>query len=71
MSPYRKIVHDLVEDLPEDKLRDAIEALEKISGTDQGTAWDLWGKLGEDAVEGAWPDASENHDAYLYRVKRF
>ena len=64
MSVIRKMTKDIVNAIPEETLRDAIEALEKVMEEELEQAWLVWEEVGEDAGEGKWEDASEKHDLY-------
>jgi len=68
MSTIRKIVEDLVDTIPDKKLKEVFEVLEGFVEKDIDEAWSIWAKFGQDAVEGKWEDASERHDFYLYGV---
>ena len=70
MKEIRKIVKDLVDEIPDDKLKRAFEILERFIERDLDESWSIWGEFGKDAVEGRWEDASERHDFYLYGIKR-
>lgn len=70
MSAMRKIVKDLVDAIPDEKLEKAFEVLEGFAEKDIEEAWSKWGEFGKDAVEGKWTDASEKHDFYLYGINR-
>lgn len=69
MSAIRKIVKDLVDAIPDEKLEKAFEVLEGFAEKDIDEAWSKWIEFGKDAVEGKWADASEKHDVYLYGIK--
>lgn len=69
MSTMRNIVKDLVDTIPDEKLKKVFEVLEDFGEKDIDKAWSIWGEFGKDAVEGKWEDASERHDFYLYGVK--
>lgn len=69
MSSIRKIVKDMIDTIPEEKLKKVLETLENILEKDLDEAWSIWGELGKDAIEGKWEDASERHDYYLYGIK--
>jgi hypothetical protein len=70
MSAIRKIVKDMVDAIPDEKLKKVFETLESIVEKDNiDEAWSVWGNFGKDAVEGKWEDASERHDFYLYGIK--
>lgn len=69
MHTIRKIVKDMVDTIPEEKLKKVFETLEGFMGKDIDEAWSIWGEFGKDAVEGKWEDASERHDFYLYGIK--
>ena len=66
MNTIRKMVRDLVDTIPDKKLKEAFDALEGFAKNDLDEAWAIWGEFGEQAVEGKWEDASERHDSYLY-----
>jgi len=70
MKEIRKIVKDLVDEIPEDNLKDALVTLEKLIEKDFNESWLIWEEFGKDAVEGKWEDASERHDFYLYGLNR-
>jgi len=70
MKEIRKIVKDLVDEIPDDKLKRAFEILERFIERDLDESWSIWGEFGKDAVEGRWEDASERHDFYLFGMKR-
>jgi hypothetical protein len=65
MSTIRKIVKDLVDTIPDEKLKKVFEVLEGFMEKDSDEAWSIWEEFGKDAVEGKWEDASERHDFYL------
>ncbi|PJA79136.1 MAG: hypothetical protein CO148_09010 [Nitrospirae bacterium CG_4_9_14_3_um_filter_41_27] len=69
MPSIRKIVKDMVDTIPEEKLKSLIEILEEIKEGDIKEAWSIWDNFGKDAIEGKWEDASERHDFYLYGIK--
>jgi hypothetical protein len=69
MSTIRKIVKDLVDTIPDEKLKKVFEFLEDFVEKDVDEAWSIWGEFGKDAIEGKWEDASERHDFYLYGIK--
>lgn len=69
MLTIRKIVKDMVDAIPEEKLKKVYETLEGLMEKDIDEAWSLWGEFGKNAVEGKWEDASERHDFYLYGIK--
>jgi len=69
MGIIRKIVKDLVDEIPDEKLIKVYEILEDFAQKDSDEAWSMWGEFGKDAVEGKWEDASEKHDFYLYGMK--
>lgn len=74
MPSIRKIVKDMVDTIPEEKLKSLIEILEEIKEGDikEGDikeAWSIWDNFGKNAIEGKWEDASERHDFYLYGIK--
>ncbi len=69
MSNIRTIIKDLVDTIPEEKLKKVFDVLEDLAERDIEEAWSIWGELGKDAVEGKWKDASEKHDYYLYGLK--
>jgi hypothetical protein len=70
MDTIRKIVKDLVDAIPEEKIGKAFEVLEGLAEKDTDEAWSIWEELGKDAIEGRWEDASERHDFYLYGIDR-
>ena len=70
MSTIRKIVKDMVDTIPDEKLKKVFEVLEGFVEWDIDEAWSIWGEFGKDAAEGRWKDASEKHDFYLYGIKR-
>jgi hypothetical protein len=70
MDTMRKVLKDLVDEIPDQKIGKAIEVLEHLSEEDSNDAWAIWAELGKDAIEGRWKDASERHDFYLYRMDR-
>ena len=39
---------------------------EQAAVDDVSEGWQLWSKIGNDAGEGKWKDASEQHDEYIY-----
>ena len=69
MSEIRKIVKDLVDEIPDEKLKKVYDILEGFVEKEVDEAWSIWGELGKDAMEGRWEDASERHDFYLYGIK--
>jgi hypothetical protein len=69
MSEIRKIVKDLVDEIPDEKLKKIFEVLEGFVEKDVDEAWSIWGEFGKDAIEGKWEDASERHDFYLYGIR--
>ncbi len=69
MLAIRKIVKDMVDTIPEEKLKKVFEVLETIMEEDIDKAWSVWGEFGKDAGKGKWEDASERHDFYLYGIK--
>jgi hypothetical protein len=69
MSEIRKIVKDLVDEIPDEELKRVYEILEGFVEKQVDEAWSIWGELGKDAMEGRWEDASERHDFYLYGIK--
>jgi hypothetical protein len=69
MPSIRKIVKDMVDTIPEEKLKSLIEILEEIKEGDIKEAWLIWDNFGKNAIEGKWEDASERHDFYLYGIK--
>jgi hypothetical protein len=69
MSEIRKIVKDLVDEIPDEKLKKVYDILEGFVEKEVDEAWSIWGELGKDAIEGRWEDASERHDFYLYGIK--
>ncbi len=70
MDTIRKVLKDLVDEIPDQKIGKAIEVLEHLSEEDSNDAWAIWAELGKDAIEGRWKDASERHDFYLYGMDR-
>jgi hypothetical protein len=70
MDTMRKVLKDLVDEIPDQKIGKAIEVLEHLSEEDSNDAWAIWAELGKDAIEGRWKDASERHDFYLYGMDR-
>ncbi len=70
METMRRILKDLVDEIPEEKIGKAIEVLEDLAEEDGGEAWSIWAELGKNAIEGRWKDASERHDFYLYGMDR-
>ncbi len=70
MKEMRKIVKDLVDEIPDEKLKKAFEILESFVGKDLDDSWSIWEGFGKDAIEGKWEDASERHDFYLYGMNR-
>ncbi|ODS34552.1 MAG: hypothetical protein SCARUB_00287 [Candidatus Scalindua rubra] len=70
MVNIRKIVKDMVDAVPEEKLKKVLETLEGIMEKDTKEAWSVWEEFGKDAIEGKWEDASERHDFYLYGIKK-
>jgi hypothetical protein len=70
METLRKVLKDLVDEIPDQKIGKAIEVLERLSEEDINDAWAIWTELGKDAIEGRWEDASERHDFYLYGMDR-
>ncbi|MBI2559616.1 MAG: hypothetical protein HYW14_00570 [Planctomycetes bacterium] len=70
MSTIRKIVKDMVDTIPDEKLKKVFEVLEGFVEQDIGEAWSIWEEFGKDAAEGKWKDASEKHNFYLYGIKR-
>ena len=66
MDAMRKILKDLVDEIPDQKMGRAIEVLERLSEEGSDDAWRVWAEFGSDAIEGKWKDASERHDFYLY-----
>lgn len=69
MPTIRKIVKEMVDAVPEEKLKEVFEILEGIMEKDMEEAWTVWEGFGKDAVDGKWEDASERHDFYLYGIK--
>lgn len=70
MFSIRKIVKDMVDTIPEEKLKELVEILEEIKEGDVKEAWAIWDNFGKNAAEGKWEDVSERHDFYLYGIKR-
>ncbi len=70
MVTIRKIVKDMVDAIPEEKLKKVLETLEGIMEKDTEEAWSVWEEFGKDAIEGKWEDASERHDFYLYGIEK-
>jgi len=69
MLAIRKIVKDMVDAIPEEKLKKVFEILETIMEKDVDKAWSVWEEFGKDAAEGKWEDVSERHDFYLYGIR--
>lgn len=69
MPTIRNIVKEMVDTIPEEKLKKVFEILEGIMDKDTDEAWSEWERIGKDAAEGKWEDASERHDFYLYGIK--
>ncbi|MEN4006443.1 MAG: hypothetical protein PQ964_03700 [Methanobacteriaceae archaeon] len=69
MITIRKIVKDMVDTIPDEKLKKVFEVLEGIMEKDVDKAWSIGEEFGKDAIEGKWEDASERHDFYLYGIK--
>lgn len=70
MEAIRKMVKDLVDFIPEEKLKKVFEAIEGIIEDNSENAWSIWDNIGRDAAEGKWEDASERHDFYLYGIEK-
>jgi hypothetical protein len=70
MDTMRKVLRDLVDEIPDQKIGKAIEVLERLSEESSNDAWAIWAEFGKDAIEGRWEDASERHDFYLYGMDR-
>ncbi len=69
MSTIRKIVKDIVDTIPDEKLNEVFQVLEGFVEQDTDEARAIWREFGKDASEGKWNDASERHDFYLYGIK--
>ncbi len=69
MLVIRKIIKDMVDTIPEEKLKRVFEMLDGIMEKNVAEAWAVWEEFGKDAIEGKWDDASERHDFYLYGIK--
>jgi HSP90 family molecular chaperone len=69
MLAIRRIIKDMVDTIPEEKLKKVFEMLDDIMEKNVDEAWDVWEEFGKDAIEGKWEDASERHDFYLYGIK--
>lgn len=69
MLAIRKIIKDMVDTIPEEKLKKVFEMLDGIMEKNVDEAWAVWEEFGKDAIEGKWEDASERHDFYLYGIK--
>jgi len=69
MSAIRQVAKELLDRIPDEKLSTAIEVLEQIAAEGTLEGWRLWSEIGNDAAEGKWEDASEQHDQYLYGSK--
>lgn len=70
MSAMRKIVQNLINDVPDKKLKEVVKVVENIIDEEVKEGWSIWLKFGEDAAEGKWEDASEKHNFYLYGVSK-
>ena len=70
METMRKIVKDMIDILPEEKLRRLYDSLEEILEENASDAWRVWAEFGTDAAEGKWEDASKRHDHYLYGTEK-
>jgi len=67
----RKIIKDMVETMPEEKLKNLFEMITNIiDENNSDEAWSVWEEFGENAAKGKWKDASEKHDFYLYGIKK-
>lgn len=66
MSTIREVVKEMVDTIPDEKLKKVFEVLEEFVEQDNDEAWSIWEEFGKDAIEGKWEDASERHDSYLY-----
>jgi hypothetical protein len=51
MNTIRKIVKDLVDTIPDEKLKKVYEVLEGFVESDVDEAWSIWGEFGKDAIE--------------------
>ena len=69
MLGIRKIVKDIVDTIPDEKLKEVLDTIEGLIEMDIDEAWLTWAEFGKDAGEGKWQDASEKHDFYLYGIK--
>ena len=69
MLVIRKIIKDMVDTIPEEKLKKVFEMLDGIIEKNVSEAWAVWEEFGKDAIDGKWDDASERHDFYLYGIK--
>jgi len=70
MIAKREFVKDLVDTIPDEKLKEVIEMLEDFVERDIEEAWSIWGEFGKNPGEGRWDDASERHDFYLYGIRK-
>jgi len=70
MIAKREFVKDLVDTIPDEKLKEVIEMLEDFVERDIEEAWSIWEEFGKNSGEGRWSDASERHDFYLYGIQK-